>query len=177
MQAFDAAQLRLYTHGHALAEFDRCYLQYQITWQRGDRELAAADFRSVLPFARDPLLLDRICAVLIATKDQPAVRQLWAEVENEPVDRRSLLALLTTARINGLPDLVDAIAAKLGVAAADRARFARPIDLLANRPDDPSGLRFLLATTDLPRETILALVAESVRQRLAAAEAEARRLR
>jgi len=177
LQAFDAAQLRLYTHGHALAEFDRCYLQYQITWQRGDRELAAADFRSVLPFARDPLLLDRICAVLIATKDQPAVRQLWAEVENEPVDRRSLLALLTTARINGLPDLVDTIAAKLGVAAADRARFARPIDLLANRPDDPSGLRFLLATTDLPRETILALVAESVRQRLAAAEAEARRLR
>lgn len=175
--ALDAAQMRLYAHGHEIAEFDRVYLQYLITWQRGDRELAHGDFRALLPFAREPLLLDRICGLLIATKDAAALRQLWAEVQRHPVEMRSRLALLTAARVGGAVDLARTIAAQLGWSATELEKVTTPLNFLANRPDDPTGLRFLLATAELPRETILALVAESVRQRLAAADAESRRRR
>lgn len=175
--AGDAAQLSLYSHGHQIAEFDRAFLQYLVTWQRGDRELAEGDFRSLLPFARDPLLTDRICGLLIETKDRRAVAQLWQELQKQPADQLSRLAVLTAARVVGATDVVPAVATALGWSATDQAKVAQPIDFLANRPDDPTGLRFLLATTELPRETILSLVAESVRQRLAAADAAARRLR
>lgn len=175
--AIDAAQLSLYTHGHEIAEFERAYLQYRFTWQRGDRELAEGDFRGLLPFARDPLLVDRICGLLIETKDRRAVTQLWDEVRKQPAEPRSRLAVLTAARVAGATEVVPAVASALGWAASDQAKVAQPIDFLANRPDDPAGLRFLLATTELPRETILSLVAESVRQRFAVAEAEARRRR
>jgi len=177
MNAIEPAQMSLYTHGHEIAEFDRAYLQYLITWQRGDRELAHGDFRALRPFARDPVLLDRICGLLVATRDNAAIAQLWTDVQQHPRDPRSQLALLTTARASGDLRLVREIATRLGWPEGDRERVARPLDLLANRPDDPAGLRFLIATTELPRETILALVAASVRQRLAAADAEARRRR
>lgn len=177
LNATEAAQLNLFAHGHEIAEFDRAYLQYLITWQRGDRELAQGDFRALLPFVRDPLLLDRICGLLIATRDQQALDHLWAAVQQYPSEPRSRFALLTAVRIGGTSALARVIATQLGAAADDLERLVAPLDLLANRPDDPTGLRFLLATTDLPRETILALVAESVRQRLAVANAEARRRR
>lgn len=177
LNAFESAQLRLYAHGHEIAEFDRAYLQYLITWQRGDRELAHGDFRALLPFARDPVLLDRICGLLIATHDRGALTQLWAEVQRHPAEMRSRLALLTAARVSGVSDLAQTMARQLGWSEGDLGKVAAPVNLLANRPDDPTGLRFLLATTDLPRETILALVAESVRQRLAVADAEAHRRR
>ncbi|MBX3749213.1 MAG: hypothetical protein KF897_03910 [Opitutaceae bacterium] len=177
MNAIEPAQLSLYAHGHEIAEFDRAYLQYLITWQRGDRELAHGDFRALLPFARDPLLVDRICGLLIATRDQAALGQLWAEVQKHPREPQALVALLTAARVGGDFARVRAIATRLGWNESDREKMAAPLDFLANRPDDPKGLRFLLATTDLPRETILALVAASVRERLAVADAEARRRR
>jgi hypothetical protein len=177
LNATVAAQLSLFAHGHKIAEFDRAYLQYLITWQRGDRELAQGDFRALLPFGRDPVLLDRICGLLIATRDHTALGQLWAETQRFPSEARSRFALLITARVGGSFDLARAIATQLGWKESDRERVAAPLNFLANRPDDPTGLRFLLATTDLPRETILALVAESVRQRLAVADAEARRRR
>lgn len=177
LNAVEEAQLRLYARGHEMTEFDRAYLQYLITWQRGDRELAHGDFRALLPFARDPLLLDRICGLLIATRDHHALAQLGSEVQRHPNEMRSRLALVTAARVSGASELARTMAKQLGWAEGDLGKVATPVNFLANRPDDPTGLRFLLATTDLPRETILALVAESVRQRLAEADAEAQRRR
>lgn len=173
-----AARNSLNRHARELPPFERFRLHYLITCATGDAQMMQVDF---VPFLNTVLALgsyDRICAALIQTKDAASFDRLWEKVRpflSSRSDSRTLACFWITARVLGRHDVSSALSDLRRRSGLSPFPADGSVDFMSNRAADPAGLRVVLATVELPRETLLALVAEAVALRRAAAEKEARR--
>ena len=170
----------LYSRARNVPTFERAYLQYLISARTSEGALRETDFLPLLRFVYNNANFDRICALLIRTRDTASLERLWKAISpaiRTRDGRAALTAIWATARVCHREDIATAASEQSLQLGLSRLGQTGKFDFLSNRADDPAGLRLVLATRELPRETILALVAESVTQRLAAAEKEAHRNR
>ena len=175
-----SALTSLYTHARELPAFERAYLQYLATALRGDPILAQSDFLALLRLSAGPGNLDRICTALIRAKDGASLDRLWSKMRSFQLSRDNsvaLAAIWATARVCGREDIAKEVSERGAVLGLGHFPSNGRIDFLSNRPNDPAGLRVIFATTELPRETIMALVREAVAQRWAVADKEKLRAR
>ena len=142
--------------------------------------MAQSDFLPLLRLSAGPGNLDRICAALIRTKDGASLDRLWSKLRPFQLSRDNsvaLAAIWATARVCGREDIAKDVGERGAALGLGHFPSNSRIDFLSNRPNDPAGLRVIFATTELPRETIMALVREAVAQRWVVADKEKLRAR
>ena len=148
--------------------FEYSALQYVITASRGESHLLQSDFLLLL---RRPLTLaefDRICALLIASGDRQSLPRLRRHFQNPTLADagRAYAAFWIASLVCGDQESVDFAARELQRTEKFTVPSAKKIDFLAEDPNNPIGVRTLLNTVPLMRETIFSLVAESAERRL-----------
>lgn len=147
--------------------FEYSALQYVITVSRGASHLVQSDFLLLL---RRPLSLaefDRICALLVASGDRESLPRLRRHFRN-PVLAGSGLAYAEfwmAALVCGDQESVEFAAREVLRVEKHALPAGKKIDFLSEDPTNPVGVRTLLNTVPLMRETIFALVAESAERR------------
>ncbi|MBI3886860.1 MAG: hypothetical protein HY302_14200 [Opitutae bacterium] len=167
----DEATILLNHYAPALGGgFEVAALQYLITASRGDSPLTQSDFLLLL---RRPLTVpqaDRICALLIATGDRASLRRLRSFFQQPSLanEGRAYTALWVAALVCGDADTAEFAAAGALRTLQLKLPAVAKIDFLTNAPGNPAGVKALLNTVPLLRDTIFALVAESAERRLRA---------
>ena len=148
--------------------FEVAALQYLITASRGESQFTRSDFLLMLRRPLTVAQVDRICALLIATGDRGSLRRLRTFF-NQPAlvgEGWAYTSLWVAALACGDPETVEFAAAGALSTRNLKLPVATKIEYLAKDPGNPAGVKSLLNTVPLMRETIFALAAESAERRL-----------
>lgn len=159
----DSANLLFLAQAHRLSGFERQSLQYLLTATDEGGALRASDFAALLQPGLDARKIDRLCSLLVETRDTAALRALAKNVLSSPGLRDDAVAaaLWAAGLVSNASDVV--LAVERARAADGRLPFPpiRQLDLATVKTDDHAKLRLILATVPVPRETGLALLAQS----------------
>jgi hypothetical protein len=160
----DSANLLFLAQAHRLSGFDRQSLQYLLTATGGGGALRASDFAALLQPGLDARKIDRLCSLLVETRDAAALHALAKNVLSSPGRRDDAVAaaLWAAGLASNASDVV--LAVESARAADGRPPFPpiRQLDLTTAKTGDHARLRLMLATVPVPRETGLALLRQTI---------------
>jgi hypothetical protein len=155
----DMAAYLLDLNRGVVSGFEAAVLRYRITVAAGDRALAESDFLAVIKHPLMPDQADRAVAAVIEANDQASLRRLWGQLQRGlPAYGRPVLAAVWVAALRS---------GEAGIMREAAARWAGggggQLPQMDTLP--PAGLRVILSTVELPRETVFALVAAEIKSR------------